>query len=47
MCFQLIQSSLDLPPLVIKRCQFLGRRLLVTEYGGDQPIDRLGVFDVF
>src|SRR5207249_9514753 len=44
---QLVQGGFDLPSLVIKGGQLLGRRRMGIEDGGDQAVQRLGVGDVF
>ena len=41
MGLDLIQGSLDFPTLMIERPQFVGRRQLWIQNGGDQPIERL------
>src|ERR1035438_2107850 len=46
MCLQLVQSGLDFPSLVIEGCQFFGWGLLVIEDRCNQPVQRLGSFDV-
>jgi len=45
--FQFVESGFDLPALLIEGGEFVGRCGLGIEDGGDQPVERLGIFDTF
>ena len=42
--FQFVESGFDLPALLIEGGEFVGRCGLGIEDGGDQPVERLGIF---